>query len=395
MRSTLVTAEFAGKVVKIAKGELSLVETALAAESAGAVGVVFVSIEDDPDAVSCVNDDSTPSDPSARIVKLVWADLHHASSSIDDETGRVADTLPDEAREAGIRPGSVLVGASCSRLGTPVQRGHHLREICQGCLGLGDGDEGFKRVLVSSGLLQSEDDFEENIEEIMDTLEFELHFRPAIGIPVVMVSRNVGVRTVEGTAVVLGGPCVARSSLLPRGEPCPFSGMDGTLVPEGVAAPRVKVEQVKEEQGDYHHLFFEAAPKGGCLRWSVELGEEGSSRSWRNSRLGIATRTDEVDRPPNNRAGLNLGIATSGALVERRGGLDRTTRSAGRTRPGQALVFELDLSGDGCFAVYHGVKAAGSSWDAGELVHKSATCVDAALKDYDWHPCVARARPSM
>ena len=234
MRSTLVTEEssslfnqeaLAGKVVQIPRGKLSLVEIALAAESAGAVGLVVVSDEDDPDAVSCVDDDSSLSDPSARVVKLVWADLHHASSSIDDETGRVAETLPDAAREAGIIAGTVLVGAACSRLGTPVQRGHHLREMCQGCLGLGDGDEGFKRVLVSSGLLQSEEDFEESIEEIMDTLEFELHFRPAIGIPVVMVSRSVGVRTVEldpGTAVVLGGrraPRVRRSCL--RGESCP------------------------------------------------------------------------------------------------------------------------------------------------------------------------------
>lgn len=171
--------------------------------------------------------------------------------------------------------------------------------------------------------------------------------------------------------------------------------MDGTLVPEGSAAPRVKIEQVKEEEGDYHHLFFEAAPKGGCLRWSVELGEAGSSRSWRNSRIGIATRTDEIDRSPNQRAGLNLDIATGGAFVERRGGLDKTTHSSGRTRPGQALVFELDLSGDGFFAIYHGVKAAGSSWVPGELVHKCTSCVDASLKDYEWHPCVARERPSL
>ena len=408
MRSTLVTEEssslfnqeaLAGKVVQIPRGKLSLVEIAIAAEGAGAVGLVVVSDEDDPDAVSCVDDDSSLSDPSARVVKLVWADLHHASTSIDDETGRVAETLPDAARGAGIRAGAVLVGAACSRLGTPVQRGHHLREMCQGCLGLGDGDEGFKRVLVSSGLLQSEEDFEENIEEIMDTLEFELHFRPAIGIPVVMVSRSVGVRTVEldpGTAVVLGGRRASRvRRSCPRGESCPRSGMDGSLVPEGSAAPRVKIEQVKEEEGDYHHLFFEAAPKGGCLRWSVELGEAGSSRSWRNSRIGIATRTDEIDRSPNQRAGLNLGIATGGAFVERRGGLDKTTRSSGRTRPGQALVFELDLSGDGFFAIYHGVKAAGSSWVPGELVHKCASCVDASLNDYEWHPCVARVRLSL
>ena len=233
MRSTLVTEEssslfnqeaLAGKVVQIPRGKLSLVEIALAAESAGAVGLVVMSDEDDPDAVSCVDDDSSLSDPSARVVKLVWADLHHASSSIDDETGRVAETLPDAAREAGIIAGTVLVGAACSRLGTPVTWPSPQRDV-PGLPRSRRRGRGFQRVLVSSGLLQSEEDFEESIEEIMDTLEFELHFRPAIGIPVVMVSRSVGVRTVEldpGTAVVLGGrraPRVRRSCL--RGESCP------------------------------------------------------------------------------------------------------------------------------------------------------------------------------
>ena len=378
VRSTLTTADpadtdaianqsaLAGTIVQIRKGESSLIELALAAQRAGAVGVLFVS--DDANPVAAPSTEDAGSTTFDLVVKVAFPRLEEISSSFD-ELGRVKEDLSEEAQRMGLESGSVLVGVVCPRLGTPMQCGHDLSEMIQGCLG--SNEDEFQRNLVTSGLLAPEQEFEDQAEEIMETLEIELRFRPAIAIPVVMVSGNVGVQT-PGTPVV-------------------FEGLDGSTASNGAMTSCVQITQVKEEEGDYHTAFFDAVPVGGLLRWSIELGEEGNSRSWRLSRLGIATCTDEVDTAPSSCTGLNLGIWQDGKVYERKDGRDKRSRCSGQTQPGQALVFELDLSGEGEFSVYRGVKA-GSSWAAGELVHRFTGCHDLMLKDYAWHPCVARMR---
>ena len=361
----------AGTIVQIRKGESSLIELALAAQRAGAVGVIFVSGDVNPVAAPSTADaGSTTFDQGVLVVKVPFPRLEQISTLID-ETGRVKDNISNEAQQAGLESGSVLIEVVCPRLGTPMQRGHDLHVMLKGCLG--SGEDEFKQNLITSGLFASEEDFEDKAKAkgIVDALEIELRFRPAIAIPVVIVSGNVGVQT-PGTTVS-------------------FEGLDGSTASNGAMTSCVEITQVEEEEGDYHTAFFDAVPMGGLLRWSIELGEEGNSQSWRLSRLGIATCTDEVDTAPNRCSGLNLGIWQDGKVYERKDGRDKRSRCSGQTEPGQALYFELDLSGEGEFSVYRGIKA-GSSWAAGELVHRFTGCHDLMLKDYAWHPCVARAR---
>ena len=382
IRSTLTTADpdttaianhgaIAGTIVQLRNSDESLIALAVAAQSAGAAGIMIVSNDENPDAVPSADyDDSVTPDQGANVVKFCLPKLDSLSINelIDSETGQLTDTLSDEAQQAGLQAGSVLVGIACPKLGTPMQYGHDVKKMVQGCLG--DDQADFKRNLITSGLIASEKDYESKGEEIFKTLEFELRFRPAITIPVVMVSGNVGAQTLE----------------LGTETPVVFAGPDGS----GSTPSRIKIEQVNEEEGDYHHLFFQAMPEGGWMRWTVELGEEGKPGSWRGSYIGIATQTGQLDEAPRSRAGLSLYIGTSGLVAELKDGNSKRASASGRTAPGQALIFELDLSGDGEFSVYRGVKDADSLWTPGELVHKFTGCCDAKLRDYAWHPCVAR-----
>ena len=209
IRSTLTTAEpdasaianhgaIAGTIVQLRNSDESLIALAVAAQSAGAAGIMIVSNDENPDAVPSADyGDSVTPDQGANVVKFCLPKLDSLSINelIDSETGQLTDTLSDEARQAGLQAGSVLVGIACPKLGTPMQCGHDVKKMVQGCLG--DGEADFKQNLITSGLMASEEDYESKGEEIFKTLEFELRFRPAITIPVLMVSEDVGARALE------------------------------------------------------------------------------------------------------------------------------------------------------------------------------------------------------